>query len=145
VALSRSSRVTFFQAVQTKRSIACSTAELMSLSDRAQEAIETALSLTVNILQTLLDQVRTLCEDIFVFVDCIALLDMLSSFAELVAGSHAVYCRPVPQASGPLVIKSGRHPLLADMKAYRTPFVANDTFMSEGDFLVVSGSNGAGE
>ena len=116
----------------------------MSLSDRAREAIETALNLTVNILQALMDQIRALSEDIFILVDCIALLDMLCSFAELVVGSHAVYCRPVPQAAGPLVIKGGRHPLLADSKAFRTPFVANDTFMNEGDFLVVSGSNGAG-
>ena len=41
----------FIQAVQNRRSISCTTAELMSLSDRAGEAIATALRLTNDLIQ----------------------------------------------------------------------------------------------
>ncbi len=41
----------FTQLVQNKKNIACSTAKLTSLSDRATEAIKTALALTHELLQ----------------------------------------------------------------------------------------------
>jgi DNA mismatch repair protein MSH4 len=93
--------------------------------------------------------VRSFCDQLFVFVDCIALLDMLCSFSELVGTNQDAYCRPELTEAGPLVIQGGRHLILMSMEENsRSIFgnlISNDTFISPLDnFQILTGSNGSG-
>lgn len=88
----------FIQAVLSKKTIACTTEEVSSLSTRAAEAIQQALILTHEVLQRLVmsdirDQSKM--EALYTLTDSIALVDMLTSFADLVALSAHVYNRPL--------------------------------------------------
>lgn len=76
------------------------------------------------------------------------MLDMLTSFADLVALSPHPYTRPMIHADGPIVVKAGRHPVVSTLSLQQltSSFVANDLFMSPLENLhVVTGPNGAGK
>jgi DNA mismatch repair ATPase MutS len=55
----------FIQCVKSPKFIACTTAQVASLSDRAQEAIQEALSITDNITQALLEWLQGFLPDLF--------------------------------------------------------------------------------
>jgi DNA mismatch repair ATPase MutS len=77
-----------------------------------------------------------------------ALLDMLTSFADLVALSPHPFSRPVLKADGPMVVKAGRHPVIScqSVQQLASSFVANDLFMSPLDNMhVITGPNGSGK
>lgn len=98
----------------------------------------------------MLTTVRGHIDVLFVFVDGVALLDMLCSFAEMAASSGQTFCRPVLTESGPLVIQDGRHIILMSLEersgSVFGPFVCNDTYFSSADsFQIVTGCNGAGK
>lgn len=61
----------FTQAVLNKRTISCSTEELTSLSDRANEAITQALTLTFELIQNLLAEVRESIDALFILTDTV--------------------------------------------------------------------------
>lgn len=61
----------FTQAVLNKRTISCSTEEFNSLSDRANEAITQALTLTHELIQNLLSEVRTNIDCLFTLTDSV--------------------------------------------------------------------------
>ena len=140
---------------------------MASLSDRAQEAIQEALAITDRITQDLLEYLQGFLSDLFALSESVALLDALCSFAELSLTSPRRWVRPTVQEGGKLVIKQGRHPILAEMsadhdkvlvgeaestrgdaegKADGVGFVPNNTFMDSLSCLhVVSGVNGSGK
>ena len=74
---------------------------------------------------------------------------MLSSFADLVALNPHPFVRPViSQDGGPMVIKGGRHPVIASLPQQQlcSSFVPNDLFFTALDNMhIVSGPNGAGK
>jgi DNA mismatch repair protein MSH4 len=155
----------FTQPVLNRRSIACSTAELSSLSDRATEAIGSALSITNELIQTLLGRIRSAIHCLFSLTDSVvilpisylifmlklfsqALIDMLSSFAEVVSNSPHPFVRPNISNEGPLVIKAGRHPVISSISSQQlcSSFVSNDTFLGEiANMQVITGPNGSGK
>ena len=55
----------FIQCVKSNKYIACTTAQVASLSDRAQEAIQEALNITDNITQALLEWLQGFLPDLF--------------------------------------------------------------------------------
>ena len=61
----------FTQAVLNKRTISCSTEEFNSLSDRANEAITQALTLTHELIQALLAEVRESIDALFSLTDSV--------------------------------------------------------------------------
>jgi DNA mismatch repair protein MSH4 len=75
--------------------------------------------------------------------EALGMIDMLQSFTTYIT-LNDVCVRPVMSDSGPIAIKSGRHPLLE--KILLTPFIPNDTFLTETHSIqVVTGANGAGK
>ena len=118
----------FIQAVQQRKSISCTTEEVSSLSDRAAESIGEALLITHDILQELLESIRQNMGAVFTLTDSIALVDMLVSFADLVAFSPLPFTRPVLKIDGPMVIRRGRHLIVESSQ--KQHFVENDTFIS---------------
>jgi DNA mismatch repair protein MSH4 len=136
----------FIQGVLNRTSISCTTEEVLCLSDRAQESILAALTITNEVIQELLGSVRLHMGDLFSLTDSVALLDMLGSFADMVACSPLVFTRPhVKEAEdGPLLIDGGRHPVMSSLQPLH--FVENGVFLnSVQSFQVVSGVNGAGK
>jgi hypothetical protein len=148
----------FTQAVLNARTISCSTEEISSLSDRAGEALASALRITSELLQELTSEARTHMDALFALTDSVALLDMLAGFADLVALSPHVYSRPhlhavspppaqmqtqtqagagvvsARQPPHPLVIKTGRHAIISTFKqeGANSSFVPNDCFLGPG-------------
>ncbi|KAJ1417315.1 muts domain V-domain-containing protein, partial [Ochromonadaceae sp. CCMP2298] len=128
--------------------ISCSTEEFNSLSDRANEAITQALSLTHELIQALLADLRTNIDCLFTLTDSVAMLDMLSSFADLVALSPHPFTRPVMTPEGPIVIKAGRHPVVSTIATHQlaSSFISNDLFLSPLENMhIVTGPNGSGK
>ncbi|CAM9603702.1 unnamed protein product [Ectocarpus sp. 4 AP-2014] len=143
------------QAVQNTKTIACTTEEVSSLSDRANEAVRTALLITHDVIQTLGDEIRTEALDaLFAVTESVALLDMIFGFADLVTLSPLAFCRPEVTADGPMSIRGGRHPIVGAVQE-DCKFVPNDTYMRRGgmtddaypfiNFRVVTGPNNSGK
>ncbi len=160
----------FVQTVVNKRTVSCSTEEVNSLSDRATEAITQALALTHELTQELLTTVRNNISCLFSVTDCVvriksvsdlancnthlffcgqALLDMLTSFADLAALSPHPYARPLLKTdSSAICIKGGRHPVVScqAVQQLSSSFVANDLLMGPAEHMhVITGPNGAGK
>lgn len=77
-----------------------------------------------------------------------ALLDMLTSFADLIALSTDTFSRPLLVENGPLQIRSGRHPIVSVCRSNSLglPFIPNDTDLKEDEqFLLITGINGSGK
>lgn len=144
---------TLIQKVKNKKFVSCSTLELVSLSDRASEAISNALCITNTLLHETMEQLRDNVESLLSMVDAVALIDMLRSFAEVSATSIPQLVRPEltdDVARGGLVINKGRHPVISTLQSQQRVagggFVPNDTVMSPVlNFMMVSGPNGAGK
>jgi DNA mismatch repair protein MSH4 len=149
---------TFVQCVLNRRSISCTTEELCSLSDRTAESSATALLLTHELLQTVMETVRASMQSVYVLVDVVALLDMLCSFAKLASSSPEPYCRPVltaptsaNAASGPMLISGARHVVLATLQKMKgtgssSGFVPNECSLSSTECMkIVTGPNGSGK
>jgi len=133
----------------------------MSLSDRANEAIAAALKMTNELIQELLANIRTNLDNLFSLTDSVAMLDMLCSFADIVAISPQQFTRPIIKANGPLVIREGRHPIMSARRqrgdsaaaaSAATPainifsYISNDCYLCpSSSFQVVSGPNGSGK
>ncbi len=73
----------YIQAVQNRQSISCSTAELNSLSDRAVESITQALSITNELVQSLLEVIRQDIDYLFGLIDSV-----VSNIPHLLADSN---------------------------------------------------------
>ena len=91
---------------------------------------------------------------IFLFVDSIAMLDMLCSFADVVAFSQASqpYVRPNIVSNGTLSIRGGSHPMFSAIHSKGkfgldgVAFISNDCYISpESSFVVITGPNGSGK
>ena len=61
----------FTQAVLNRRTISCSTEDFTSLSDRANEAITQALTLTHELIQALLAEIRDSIDFLFSLTDSV--------------------------------------------------------------------------
>ena len=140
----------YIQPVINKKSIACTTEEILSLSDRAKESICLALSLTDRHIHATIELIRNDMEAVFLLVDSIALLDMLCSFADLVSMSDQSYVRPELNEGGVLSIRGGRHPMVSTLQSSAgkpvEAFIANDCFASDQNtFVIITGPNGSGK
>jgi len=144
--------VEFVQVVQGKRLMSCSTQRVAALSQRAQEALATALRLTYDCLQDIGRAARNYAEELFLLADSAALLDMLLAFAETVAQRPTSYVRPTlttaPDARLRLI--GARNPIVVNATAFASQaadgFVVNDLDIGpQSNLVIVSGPNGSGK
>lgn len=90
--------------------IECQTLDLMKLNQRIEDSHQEVVLMSDNTISGLLDSIRGEIPSLFRICESIAMLDVIASFAQLVAGSkHGEYVRP--ELTDCLVIKSGRHPV----------------------------------
>lgn len=137
----------FIQAVLNKRTISCSTEDIISLSDRASEAMKSALIITNEIIQDIISTIQIHIDSLFSLVDTIALIDMLCAFADLVALCPHIYTRPIVKEDGQLIIKDGRHPVISVLgNSLKSSFIGNNTYISPYEnVLIITGANGSGK
>lgn len=142
----------FVQIVQGKKNMSCTTQRVAALSQRAQEALATALRLTYDCLQDIGRAARNYSEELFLLADSVALLDMLLSFAETVARRPTSYVRPTlttaPEARLRLI--GARNPIVVNASAFSSQaaggFVVNDLDIGpQSNLIVISGPNGSGK
>lgn len=148
----------FIQPVKYGRFIQCTTEEIHSLNSRAQENVRDLLLLTHSKIQEVMDIARARYESLASLCDAIALLDMLHSFADVVASSSLPWCRPIMKNkininqssssyAGGLAIRNGRYCINTMSGGFANKeFVPNDIFAGPfQNFTVITGVNGSGK
>ena len=120
------------------------TQELKDLEARVLGAREKLLELEYQLFEELRRHVASQLHRIQSAAKLIAMLDVLTSFAEAAAANG--YCRPDITVDGVIRIEEGRHPVVEAM-AKQTPFVPNDTVLdlTENRAAIITGPNMAGK
>jgi DNA mismatch repair protein MutS len=125
------------------------TTELVDLDARIQRAAAQALSLEMEIFESLREDVRQLAGEIQAAHDAISSLDVAAANAHLAEDTDAV--RPKVDRSTRLEISRGRHPVVAAvLKSQGKPFTPNDvdldaTGADAARLSLVTGPNMAGK
>ena len=93
--------------IKTKKYIECQTLDLMKLNQKLTVCHEEILAMSDSAVQELIGEIRSKMSILFKCCESIAVLDMLTAFADLV--TKYSYVRPT--LTDTLAIKSGRHPV----------------------------------
>jgi DNA mismatch repair protein MutS len=122
-----------------------STKELAELESRIASAAERALSLEIELFESLCRAVLENAEPIAKSAQALARLDVAAGLAELAAVER--YCRPEIDDGDAFVIEGGRHPVVEQALARQAaPFIANDADLSARQRLwLLTGPNMAGK
>lgn len=120
------------------------TDELKELEEKIVGSTEASLKLEFTIFEAIKSVLSENITKLKTISSAIALLDLLTSFAEVAKANR--YVRPEIVESGkPLIIKEGRHPVVEVISKDR--FISNDTLLDEGEnrTMILTGPNMAGK
>ncbi|MGH1480815.1 MAG: DNA mismatch repair protein MutS [Geminicoccales bacterium] len=122
-----------------------STAELADLETQISSAAERALTLELEVFETLTTLVLGSAEAIATTAKGLARLDVAAGFAALASEQH--YVRPEVDDGDRFVIEGGRHPVVEQaLKREQKPFIGNDANLSDHQRLwLLTGPNMAGK
>ncbi|KAI0910537.1 DNA mismatch repair protein Msh4 [Ustulina deusta] len=130
----------FINTIIRSRWIECQTLILVQLNNRITDSHNEAVMLSEKIIQQLLDDIREHVPELFRICEGIALLDMVTSFAQ--SATTRDYIRP--EISDTLALKSARNPICERVNPDR--FVPNDAYADEQHrFQIISGCNMSGK
>ncbi|EEU40048.1 uncharacterized protein NECHADRAFT_90667 [Fusarium vanettenii 77-13-4] len=130
----------FINIVRKKDKIECQTLALIKLNVRLADAAHEVVLRSDSIVQALITDLRQEVPHLFRLCESIALVDMVTSFAQLATTRD--YVRPDLDTA--MALKGARHPVLD--KTMDDSFVPNDYFASESfAFHVVTGCNMSGK
>jgi DNA mismatch repair protein MutS len=120
------------------------TEELKSMEDTILGAQQRLMTLEYELFTDIRNRVAEHAQRLYATADHIALLDVVSSLAEL--AQRESYIRPVIDDSSDLIIESGRHPVVEKM-LQSGDFVPNDTLMNDDSrrIMVLTGPNMSGK
>ncbi len=120
------------------------TPELKEYEEKVLGAEERIAELEYSLFQGIREEVATQAERIAITADSLAVLDLLTSLAEL--AHDRGYCRPEVDCSDVIAISEGRHPVVEAMHLSER-FVPNDTLLDNGEnqLLMITGPNMAGK
>lgn len=134
--------------VQKNRSaLSCTTIDLMQSNVRANVSYENSMNIANEILMTAIGSVMDHSIALGKLIDVIGILDLITSFAKLVAHSKTPLVRPRFTASE-TIIKNGRHPVLeALLEVNNLEIVPNDTLLNvyNQNFMLITGPNMGGK
>ncbi len=123
------------------------TVELTELENKIRGADDKALSMELEIFDSLVNSIKVSSEDIAKTAKALAELDVAASLAELAVENN--YCRPVVDESLKFEIREGRHPVVerAISKENNGAFVGNDCVLDDvnGRLWLLTGPNMAGK
>jgi len=130
----------FINVFRKKDIIECQTLDLMKFNQKVADAHTEVLLMSDQSIQELISSVREHMSVLFKICESIALLDMLSSFAQLVTSQD--YVRPY--ITDTLAVRAGRHPVRE--KIHNTKFVPNDIYATQQTrFQIITGCNMSGK
>lgn len=120
------------------------TPELKELEDKILGAQSKRLSLEYELFVDVRNQVNNALDRLFNVARAVALLDVVTSLAQL--ASEESYVRPIVDNSDIIDIQEGRHPVVEKMLDSSERFVPNDTVLNdEKRLMVLTGPNMAGK
>lgn len=120
--------------------IECQTLDLMKWNQKIIDSHHEVLQLSDRSIQDLIENIRAEIGPLFKISDAIALLDVITSFAQSVSTQE--YCRP--ELTNTLAIKSGRHPIRE--KIHTEKYVPNDAYATrQSRFQIITGCNMSGK
>ncbi|OOQ91584.1 putative DNA mismatch repair protein Msh4 [Penicillium brasilianum] len=130
----------FINVYRKKNRIECQTLDLVKLNQKITDAHNEVISMSDQTVQGLLHDVCAEVAGLFRISEAIAMLDMLSAFAQL-ATSHD-YIRP--ELTPTLTIKAGRHPIRE--RIHSSKFIPNDACATpQTRFQIITGCNMSGK
>ncbi|XP_029688479.1 mutS protein homolog 4 isoform X1 [Takifugu rubripes] len=130
----------FIKITKHKNNYSFTTADLMKMNDRCDEALREIFHMSYVVIRQLLSTIHEHIHCLYKLSDAVSMLDMLVSLAN--ACTLSDYVRP--DFTDTLAIKQGRHPILERM-AGQLP-VSNNTYISEGcNFVIITGPNMSGK
>ena len=130
----------FINVFRKKAYVECQTLDLMKLIQKITDAHNEAINMSDRTIQELISDVRCVIHPLFKISEGIAMLDMLSSFAQLVTTQDYVK----PELTDTLAIKAGRHPV--HEKVHTDKFIPNDVYATEQKrFQIITGCNMSGK
>lgn len=130
----------FINVYRKKDIIECQTLELLKRNQKISNAHIEVLSMSDKAIQELISSVRGHMSILFKICEGVALLDMLSSFAQVVTSQD--YVRP--QIGDTLAIQAGRHPIKEQIQ--NTKFIPNDIYATQQQrFQIITGCNMSGK
>jgi len=135
----------FIQAARRGKQMQLSSAELNALNARLLDAAADAMLLSCAVLEAAVGYVRERLQLLRALAEAVALLDLTHAFASAVAAAHPrQWIRPAFTTSGPLAIKSGRHPVLE--RGRDAVVVPNHFFLTDAaSLIIVNGANASGK
>uniref|UniRef100_A0A3Q2ZQF4 DNA mismatch repair protein n=1 Tax=Kryptolebias marmoratus TaxID=37003 RepID=A0A3Q2ZQF4_KRYMA len=130
----------FIKVTKHKNNYSFTTADLMKMNGRCDEAFREIFHMSYVVICQLLSTIHEHIHCLYKLSDAVSMLDMLLSLAN--ACTISDYVRP--EFTDTLAIKQGRHPILERM-ARQQP-VSNNTYISEGsNFVIITGPNMSGK
>ena len=130
----------FINSIRRKGLIECQSMELLKCNQKIGDCHDEILSLSDNLIQQLIMDIREEVEPLFRIREAIALLDMLAAFAQI--STTREYCRP--ERTGALAVKDGRHPI--HEVVHKAKFVPNDAYATQQNrFQIITGCNMSGK
>ena len=120
------------------------TEELKELEEKILSSADLAIKLEAEIYEKIKCVLLECIDKIKAISSGIALLDVITSFAEVAKVNK--YVRPeICESHKPLIIKEGRHPVVEVIS--KEKFIANDALLDEGEnrTMIITGPNMAGK
>ncbi|CAL8286658.1 unnamed protein product [Lota lota] len=130
----------FLKVTKQKNSYSFTTADLMKMNDRCDEALREIFHMSYVVICQLLSIVHEHIHCLYKLSEAVSMLDMLVSLAN--ACTMSDYVRP--EFTDTLAIKQGRHPILERIAGQQP--VSNNSYISDGsNFVIVTGPNMSGK
>lgn len=130
----------FINVYRKKYMIECQTLDLLKRNQKIADSHIEVMIMSDKSVQELIANVREHMSILFKVCEGIAMLDLLSSFAQVVTSQD--YVRP--QIAETLAIRAGRHPIRE--KIHNTKFIPNDIYATQQTrFQVITGCNMSGK
>ncbi len=135
---------TFIHRQTTANQVRFTTVELSELETRILNAGGQCLEIEKRLYSTIKSAILNQAPQLFTVARALAEFDLSAALARLARDEGWV--RPVMTAEREFVITEGRHPVVeAALRASGTPFVANDTDLSDEQIWLLTGPNMAGK
>ena len=135
---------TFIHRQTTANQVRFTTVELSELETRILNAGGQCLEIEKRLYSTIKSAILNQAPQLFTLARALAEFDLSAALARL--AREEGWVRPVMTAEREFVITEGRHPVVeAALRASGTPFVANDTDLSDEQIWLLTGPNMAGK
>uniref|UniRef100_A0A3Q0RHU3 MutS homolog 4 n=1 Tax=Amphilophus citrinellus TaxID=61819 RepID=A0A3Q0RHU3_AMPCI len=130
----------FIKVTKHKNNYGFTTADLIKLNSRCEEALREIFHMSYVVICQLLRTVHEHIHCLYKLSDAVSMLDMLLSLAN--ACTISDYVRP--EFTDTLAIKQGHHPILERIGGQQP--VSNNSYISEGsNFVIITGPNMSGK